>query len=91
MKKSPARVFRLYVAGNAPNSVRARSNFAEIAKERLGGDYTLEEVDVLKNPALALADHILVTPTLILLEPSPSRRVIGNLSERNTVLDALGI
>ena len=91
MKKPPLHAFRLYVAGNSPSSMRARSNLAEITKERCEGIFTIEEVDVLKNPKKALADHILVTPTLLLLSPLPPRQVIGSLSERDKVFSALGI
>jgi circadian clock protein KaiB len=71
--------------------MRARSNLAEIAQEHLAGNFTIEEVDVLKNPRQALADHILVTPTLLLLGAESPVRIIGNLNEREKVLNALGI
>ncbi len=86
---TPGPVFRLYVAGNAPNSVRARANLAEIGRDVCGGDYTVEEIDVLKTPDRALEDHILVTPTLIILSPGSPRRIVGNLNERTTVLSIL--
>jgi circadian clock protein KaiB len=86
-----AHVFRLYVTGDAPNSLRARSNLAAIAQERLAGRHTIEEVDVLKEPKRALADNIVVTPTLVKLKPGPECRIIGNLSEREKVLITLGL
>jgi circadian clock protein KaiB len=89
---SLAYAFRLYIAGNASNSVRARSNLAAITKERLAGrEHTIEEIDVLKEPNRALADNIMVTPTLIRLRPGPECRIIGNLSEREKVLATLGL
>lgn len=87
---APAYAFRLYVAGNAPNSRLARANLKAIADEHLDGKYTVEEVDVLKDPRKALADQIRVTPTLIVLRPGPVRQLIGNLSEREKVLSVLG-
>jgi circadian clock protein KaiB len=88
---STLHVFRLYVTGDAPNSVRARSNLAAIASERLAGRHAIEEIDVLKEPMRALADNIVVTPTLVKLKPGPERRIIGNLSEREKVLITLGL
>ncbi len=82
---------RLYVAGGAPNSVRAIANLAAICKEHLQVTFKLEIVDVLQFPLRALADGILVTPHLAKLSPSPAAKVVGNLSDRSSVLVALGI
>ena len=84
-------VMRLYIANNAPNSVRAVANLAAICKEHLGDKYKLEIIDVLEYPLRALADGILVTPSLAKLSPSPSAKIVGNLSDRGSVLHALGI
>ena len=82
---------RLYVAGGAPNSVRAIANLAAICKEHLQSRFTLEIVDVLQFPLRALADGILVTPSLAKLSPAPATKIVGNLSNRGNVLQALGI
>jgi circadian clock protein KaiB len=82
---------RLYVAGGAPNSVRAIANLAAICKEHLQSAFNLEIIDVLKSPLRALADGVLVTPHLAKLSPSPAAKVVGNLSDRASVLTALGL
>ena len=82
---------RLYVAGGAPNSVRAIANLATICKEHLQSAFKLEIVDVLKSPLRALADGVLVTPHLAKLSPAPAARIVGNLSDHASVLNALGI
>ena len=84
-------VMRLYIANNAPNSVRAVANLAAICKEHLQDKFKLEVIDVLENPLRALADGILVTPSLAKLSPSPAAKIVGNLSDRSSVLHALGI
>jgi circadian clock protein KaiB len=84
-------VMCLYVARDAPNSVRAVANLAEICKQYLHGRFKLEIVDVLKNPLRALKDGILVTPSLAKLSPAPVAKIVGNLSDRASVLQALGI
>jgi circadian clock protein KaiB len=81
---------RLYIAGNAPNSLRAIDNIKSICAEHLVAGHELEIVDLLKFPLRALADGIVVTPTLLKLSPLPVQRVIGNLSDTSQVLLTLG-
>ena len=80
---------RLYVAGNAPNSVRAVANVRAICDEHFASGHELEIVDLLEHPKRALADGIIVTPTLLKLLPLPVLRVIGSLSDTNQVVLAL--
>jgi circadian clock protein KaiB len=80
---------RLYVAGNAPNSMRAIANARAICDEHFASRHELEIVDVLQHPRRGLADGIIVTPTLLKLLPLPVHRVVGNLSDRSQVLLAL--
>jgi len=80
---------RLYVAGNAPNSLRAIANARAICDQHFASAHELEIVDLLLHPRRALADGIIVTPTLLRLTPLPVQRVIGNLSDTNQVLLAL--
>jgi circadian clock protein KaiB len=82
-------ILRLYVAGNAPNSVLAITNIRAICDEHFASGHDIEVVDLLQYPRRALADGILVTPTLLKLLPLPVQRVIGNLSNRNQVLVTL--
>ncbi|HTE39583.1 MAG TPA: circadian clock KaiB family protein [Steroidobacteraceae bacterium] len=84
-------VMRLYIASSAPNSMLAIANLEAICKEHLSDQFTLEIVDVLESPERALADGILVTPSLAKLSPSPIAKIIGNLNDRVSVLHALGI
>ena len=94
MEKIPAKKaglqLRLYIAGNAPNSVRAISNLKAICDEHFPLGCGLEIVDLLVHPQRALADGIIVTPTLVRLSPLPVQRVIGTLSDTNQVFLALG-
>jgi circadian clock protein KaiB len=82
---------RLYVANSAPNSLLAIANLAAICKEFLSDNFKLEIVDVLAEPLRALADGILVTPSLAKLSPSPTANIVGNLSDKGSVMRALGI
>lgn len=82
-------VFRLFVAGNESNSMQARRNLARLCEEHLRGRYRIEIVDVLKDAATALKNSVLVTPTLIVIEPHLEVKVLGNLSDTRQVLAAL--
>lgn len=88
--RTKARSLRLYVAGNAPNSLRAIANARAICEEQAGVSYRLEIVNVLEHPKRALADGIIVTPTLLKLSPLPIQRMVGDLSDRAQVLLTLG-
>ena len=84
-------VMCLYVAGRAPNSVKAIANLEAICRRYLKDSYKLEIVDVCEHPQRALADGILVTPSLAKLSPAPASNIIGNLSDTDNLLAALGL
>jgi circadian clock protein KaiB len=81
---------KLYVAGEAPNSVAAISNLKAVL-----GEYELEVdlqlIDVLAEPQRALADRVLITPMLVRVAPAPECRIVGNLRDRKALLAALGL
>jgi circadian clock protein KaiB len=84
-------VLRLYVAGGAPNSMQAIANLESICAQYLKDGHRLEVVDVLEDPRRAMAEGVLVTPSLTKLSPKPVAQVVGNLSDRKRVLLALGL
>ncbi len=88
--KPPRLRLRLYVAGNAPNSLVAIANARAICDAHFASRHDLEIVDLLEEPLRALADGIIVTPTLVKLFPLPILKVIGTLSVTQQVLLALG-
>jgi circadian clock protein KaiB len=84
-------LLRLYVVGGAPNSVLAIANLEAICREHLKDGHRLEVVDVLEHPRRAMAEGVIVTPSLAKLSPLPAASIVGNLSDRNKVLLALGL
>lgn len=88
--RSPRIELRLYIAGESPNSVRALANVKAICRDWLPGRHHLEIVDVLEQPTLPLEDGVLVTPTLIIRNPSTMLKIVGDLHDRTEVLAALG-
>jgi circadian clock protein KaiB len=82
---------RLYIAGRTPKSVAAFRNIEQLCEEHLAGHYHIEVIDLMKNPQLAQTDQIVAVPTLVRNRPSPTRKIIGTLSNSERVLGALEI
>jgi circadian clock protein KaiB len=82
---------RLYVAGQASRSVIALVNLRKICEEHLHGNYLIEVVDLVENPALARKDQIVAIPTVVRSQPGPVRKIIGDLSNIERVLAGLDL
>jgi circadian clock protein KaiB len=82
---------RLYVAGQTAKSVTAFNNLKKICEEYITGNYTIEVIDLLKNPTLAKGDQILAVPTLVRKLPVPIRKILGDLSNTQRVLVGLDL
>lgn len=80
---------RLYLAGDGPNSLLARTNLRRLLAGVDASRYSLEIVDCMREPLRALREGVLVTPTLLRVAPTPVRTIIGTLSDGPRVLDAL--
>jgi circadian clock protein KaiB len=80
---------RLYTAGQTPKSVAALANLKRVCEEHLAGNYTIEVIDLLKNPRLAKEDEIIAIPTLVRKIPAPLRKIIGDLSNTERALVGL--
>ena len=91
MSARPTFRFCLYVADDSPNGAEAVANLSAICNEYLAGRYKIEVVDVLKSPERAEEANVVMTPTLIRTSPPPVCRIVGNLSQTATVLQAIGI
>jgi len=53
------------------------------------GRCTIEVIDLMRNPELARDDQIVAIPTLVKRLPTPIRRIIGDLSAEEKVLQTL--
>ena len=84
-------VLRLYVTGNTLRSTRAVDNARRLLEIHAAGRFELEVIDIYLHPEAAIAAQIIAAPTLVKLSPGPLRRVIGDLSDSNKVLAALGV
>jgi circadian clock protein KaiB len=82
---------RLYVAGTTPRSLRAVQNIKRICDAELPDQYTLEVVDVYKQPGRLAQDQVIAIPTLIKFAPGEVKRLIGDLSQDAQVRKGLGL
>ena len=82
---------RLFVSGSTSRSQQAIQNLKQICEEYLQGQYELEVIDVASDPGQARQHQILAVPTLLKELPPPLRKIVGDLSEREKVLEGLDI
>ena len=82
---------KLYVTGTSPRSGQAIANVRTLCEEYLVGHYDLEVIDIYQQPGVAVSEQIVAAPTLIKKLPAPTRRLIGNLSDREKILVGLNI
>jgi circadian clock protein KaiB len=84
-------VLRLYVTGMTARSTRAINVVRGVCDEMLSGRYTLEIIDVYQQPLRISEDQIVAIPTLVKCEPSPLRKIVGDMSNRERLLLGLGL
>jgi circadian clock protein KaiB len=53
--------------------------------------YEFKIINILENEELAESDRILATPTLIRVEPPPTKRVIGDITNTDKVMTGLDL
>jgi circadian clock protein KaiB len=80
-------VLRLFVAGATARSRLAVLRVRELCATEPAGGCELEVIDIYQQPALARANQIVATPTLIKEFPRPVRRFIGNLLHLSGLFD----
>ncbi len=84
-------VLRLFVTGMTPRSTRAIEKVRAICEQHLRGRYDLEVIDIYQQPAQATGEQIIAAPTLIKKLPLPLRRVIGDMSSTERVMQGLDL
>ncbi len=82
---------KLYVVGRTPKSVEVIEELVKLLEDALDSHYHLEVIDIIESPELADKANILATPALERVAPGPVRKIIGDLSDKERVLLALGL
>lgn len=83
--------FRLYIAGQTPRCLIAINNIKKICQTHLQENYNLEIIDLLEKPELAREHQIFAIPTLVRITPSPTKKIVGDLSDVEKTLTHLQI
>jgi len=91
LKSEGIYTLRLFITGASPNSSRAIANLKDICEGHLRGNYELEIIDVYQQPLMAQSEQVIALPMLVKMSPSPVRRLIGDMSDKQKVLRGLGL
>ena len=81
----------MYVAGQAPRYETAELQLKQLCEEYFKGNYVIEIVDLVEHPERARTDDVIAIPMLEKVSPEPVLRIIGDLSDKQRVLSALGV
>ena len=84
-------LLRLYVAGMTTKSKQAIQNIKQICEEHLKDRCDLEIIDIYQQPTLTRGEQIIAVPTLIKKVPSPLRRLIGDMANKDRILIGLDL
>ncbi|MGB7440431.1 MAG: circadian clock KaiB family protein [Coleofasciculaceae cyanobacterium] len=79
-------VLRLFVSGNSEATEHTLKSLHQFLEDSLRHPYTLKVIDVFKHPEQAEKNHVLATPTLLRVWPSPPRRIVGDLNDVEKIL-----
>jgi circadian clock protein KaiB len=93
--KNPSLIERyslsLYVTGTTARSTKAIANIRALCDEFLKGRYELKVIDIYQQPDETMNAQIIAAPTLIKRLPTPLKRLIGDLSDRNKLIVGLDL
>jgi circadian clock protein KaiB len=89
MEETPSLRLKLFVSTYSLTSTRAIRNLTALMEECFPLNYQLDIIDVKEQPLIAFSENITALPLLIKTAPEPSRRLIGDMSDRLKVLAGL--
>jgi circadian clock protein KaiB len=81
----------LFTVDETSGSVRARRQLERLQQQLDRGELEIEVIDVLERPDLAEEEEVLATPALIRSRPLPRRKIVGDLSDWETVVVSLNL
>jgi circadian clock protein KaiB len=84
-KKQEKYIFKLFVTGTIPQSMKALQKTKELCELYLKNRYELDVIDVYQNIAAAGRKQIIALPALIRELPRPLRKYIGDVSKTHSV------
>ncbi len=82
-------LFKLYLSGESTRNTRILKNLKSILNDNFEDDYSLEVINVTKNPELADRPNVFATPMLIKQLPPPSTMIVGNFADKEKLSRAV--
>lgn len=82
-------VFRLFISSDHTTAEKTLNSIHQLLEQGLDTPYTLKVIDVKKNPEQAVIHQIVITPTLIRVEPKPVKRIVGQFDDLSRVLSII--
>jgi circadian clock protein KaiB len=82
-------IFRLFVSHKGASTESALRNLHRVLERSHLQPYTLQVIDISKYPEQAERDQVTATPTLLRVQPQPTRRIVGNLENEDQLLHLL--
>src|SRR5689334_18156766 len=82
-------ILNLFIAGQTIKGMTALKNLKFVCDGMFKGKFKIQVIDILKNPGLARTYQILAIPTLMRKFPHSRRNIIGDLSNRESLIEGL--
>ena len=82
-------ILRLFIAHKSASTEIALRSLHRVLGRSQFQPYTLQVIDISKHPEQAERDQVTVTPTLLRIQPQPTRRIVGNLENDDQLLNLL--
>jgi circadian clock protein KaiB len=82
-------ILRLFVAHHRTSTEVALRSLHRVLERSHLQPYTLQVIDISKDPEQAERDQVTATPTLLRVQPSPSRRIVGSFENDDQLLHLL--
>lgn len=82
--------FKFFISGETAGTQKIFSALEFCLTAVFGSAYTLQVIDVIKNPLMAQEDGIMATPTLVRMNP-PMKRVLGDFSDITKIFASMDI
>jgi len=81
--------FVLYVSKSNQQTEKSFNFVNTILKKNLNDNFHLSLINVVDYPEEANKDNILMTPTLVKKIPLPIKKIIGDMSKIESIIDTL--
>ena len=89
-KRGAAIRLRLFVAAGEPNARLAEERLERIAEEHKG-HVELNVVDIFEHYQLAIDEHIIAVPALVVDSPPPRRMIVGTMADHAKLCAFIGL